>query len=84
MSDISWQRGWGSGGFLDNAATVKDVPLNTLVMDMYDTKTHKLLWRGTVTEPTIVTGSEDKKDNAIDKEVNLLISKYPPKLTKSK
>ncbi len=84
VSDISWQRGWGSGGFLDNAATLQDVPLNTLIIDMYDTQTHKLLWRGSVTGPTIVTGSEDKKDNAIDKEVNMLISKYPPKYVKTK
>ncbi len=84
VSDISWQRGWGSGGFLDNAATLHDVPLNTLIIDMYDTKTHKLVWRGMVTEPTIVTGSEDKKDNSIDKEVTMLISKFPPKASKSK
>ena len=83
-NDITWQRGWGSGGFLDTAATVQDVPLNTLVVDMYDTKTHKLLWRGMVTEPALVSGSEDKKDNAIDKEVTMLIGKYPPKYVKSK
>jgi hypothetical protein len=84
VNDITWQRGWGSGGFLDTAATLHDVPLNTLVVDMYDTKTHKLLWRGMVTEPAFVAGSEDKKDNAIDKEVTMLISKFPPKYEKSK
>jgi len=41
----------GSGGFLDTAATLQDVPLDTLVMDIYDTKTQKLIWRGIVTEP---------------------------------
>jgi len=80
LNNLSWQRSWGTGGFLDTAASVKDVPVNTLIIDMYDTKTQKLLWRGIVTEP--VTGSEDKKDNAIDKEVTQLISKYPPKFTK--
>jgi hypothetical protein len=84
VSDINWQRGWGSGGFMDTAATLQDVPLNTLIVDMYDTQTHKLLWRGMVTEPAAVTGSEDKKDNAIDKEVTMLISKFPPKYVKSK
>jgi hypothetical protein len=84
VSDISWQRGWGNGGFLDTAATVQDVPLNTLVLDMYDSKTHKLLWRGMVTQPAVAVGSEDKKDNTIDKEVTMLISKFPPKYVKSK
>ena len=79
LGDYSWQRPWGSG-FMDSQATLQDIPLNTLVIDMYDTKTHKLLWRGTVTEP--VGGSEDKKDNAIDKAVTLLIGKYPPKYKK--
>ncbi len=58
-----------------------DIPLDTLVIDMYDTKTHKLLWRGTVTEPA--GGSEDKNDQKIDKAVTLLIGKYPPKYKKS-
>jgi hypothetical protein len=78
-SDYSWQRPWGSG-FMDSQATLSDIPVNTLVIDMYDGKTHKLLWRGTVTET--LTGSTDKKDNAIDKAVTLLIEKYPPKYKK--
>lgn len=78
-SDYSWQRPWGNG-FLDSQASPSDVPVNTLVIDMYDTKTHKLLWRGTVTGP--LTGSQDKMNNTIDKEVTELISKYPPKYKK--
>jgi Domain of unknown function (DUF4136) len=80
LGDYTWQRGWGAGGFLDNEATAQDIPPDTLVLDMYDTKTHKLLWRGTVTEP--VGGSEDKNDQKIDKAVTLLMGKYPPKYKK--
>ena len=80
LGDYTWQRGWGSAGFLDSPATLQDVPLDTLIVDMYDTKTHKLLWRGTVTET--VTTSQDKNDQKIDKAVTLLISKYPPKYKK--
>ncbi len=82
IGDFVWQRGWGSGGFLDMLATPQDVPVNTLILDMYDTKTHKLLWRGTVTEP--VVKSADKNDQTMDKAVNLLFAKYPPKFSKSK
>jgi hypothetical protein len=78
-SDYSWQRPWGSG-FMDSEAALTDIPVNTLVIDMYDGKTHKLLWRGTVTEP--LQGSTDKKDNEIDKAVTELIGKYPPKYKK--
>jgi hypothetical protein len=65
---------------MDSQATLQDSPVDTLVLDMYDTKTHKLLWRGTVTEP--VASSTDKNDQKIDKAVTLLISKYPPKFKK--
>jgi hypothetical protein len=78
-SDYSWQRPWGSG-FMDSQATLSDIPVSTLIIDIYDTKTHKLLWRGTVTGP--VEGSQDKMNNTIDKEVTDLIGKYPPKFKK--
>ena len=51
-------------------------------MDIYDTKTQKLIWRGIVTEP--VAKSEDKNDRTMDKAVNLLFAKFPPKYSKSK
>jgi hypothetical protein len=78
-SDFTWARPWGSG-FMDSQATLNDIPVNTLIIDMYDPKTHKLLWRGSVTEP--LAGSTDRKDNEIDKAVTMLIGKYPPKYKK--
>ncbi len=80
LGNLTWQRPWASGGFLDSTTNVQDVPLNTLIVDMYDTKTQKLLWRGMVAVP--LAGSEDKKDNSIDKAVTQLIGKYPPKYSK--
>jgi hypothetical protein len=80
LGDFTWQRGWGSAGFLDSPATLQDVPLDTLIIDMYNPKTHKLLWRGTVTEP--VAKSKDKNDRTIDTAVTLSISQYPPKYKK--
>jgi Domain of unknown function (DUF4136) len=79
-SDYAWARPWGSAGFLDSQATLNDIPVNTLIVDMYDGKTHKLLWRGTVSQP--LEGGTDKKDNTIDKAVTTLIGKYPPKFKK--
>ena len=82
LDGFMWQRSWGSGGFLDSPAKVQEVPLDTLVLDFYDTKTHKLLWRGIVTEP--VVKSADKNDQKMDKAVTQLLAKFPPKFVKAK
>ncbi len=80
LKGFDWQHVAGATGFLDSGTTVQDVPLNTLIIDMYDPKTHQLLWRGAITEP--VAKSEDKNDRIIDHAVTLLINKYPPKYKK--
>jgi hypothetical protein len=80
LSGFTWQSVTGMGGFLDAGTSLADVPLDTLIIDMYDTKTHVLLWRGAVTEP--IAANEDKNDRTIDKAVTLLISQYPPKYKK--
>jgi len=80
LGGFDWQHVSDATGFLDSGTTLQDVPLNTLIIDMYNPKTHELLWRGAVTEP--VAKSEDKNDRTIDHAVTLLISKYPPKYKK--
>jgi Domain of unknown function (DUF4136) len=81
LGDFAWQRPWGSGGFLDSQATVEDVPMGTLIIDMYDTKSHKLLWRGTYTLSPADAASKDL-DQKLDKASSELIGKYPPKFKK--
>ena len=80
LSGFDWQHLSGATGFLDSGTALQDVPLDTLIIDIYNTKTHQLLWRGAVTEP--VATSENKNDRTIDHAVTLLISKYPPKYKK--
>jgi len=82
LGKLDWKRGWGAGGFLETSATVDGVTPGTLVIDMYDTKTQKLVWRGIATEP--VTNSSDKNDQEMDKAVDKLFGKFPPKFEKKK
>ena len=79
LGGLAWQRGWGSG-FMDTAATPQDIPTGTLIIDMWDRKTQKLIWRGTITEDQ--TGSEDKKGEKMDKAVGQLVGQFPPKSKK--
>ena len=74
------QRSWGSNGFFDSTAAVTDIPPGTLVLDMYDAKTQRLVWRGMATAP--VSASTDKNDQTMEKLVDKLISKFPPKAGK--
>ncbi len=80
LGDLAWQRPW-STGFLDAAATPEDAPLNTLIIDMYNTKTRKLLWRGALTLSPADAASKDA-DQKLDKAATELIGKYPPKYKK--
>jgi Domain of unknown function (DUF4136) len=81
LGGLSWQRGWGSGGFLDSMPAVQNIPAGTLVLDMWDGKTKKLIWRGTITEPASVTGAKEA-DQKMDKAVGQLLSQFPPKFKK--
>jgi len=76
LGGFTWQHVSGATGFLDSGTDLQDVPLDTLIIDIYNPKTHQLLWRGAVTK------SKDKNDRTIDHAVTLLISKYPPKYKK--
>jgi hypothetical protein len=81
LSGLSWQRAWGPSGFLDTQATVQDIPAGTLVLDMWDGKTKKLIWRGILTEPASVT-SDKEADQKMDKAVGQLLGQFPPKFKK--
>lgn len=77
LGGLPWERGWGSG-FMDGVSMVGDVKPGTLVLDMWDHKTGKLVWRGTVTEPAAVVSSKEA-DQKLDKAIGQLLAKFPPK-----
>jgi hypothetical protein len=82
LGGLSWQRGWGAGGFLDTSATLQDIPAGTLIFDMWDRKTQKLIWRGAITEPASVT-SDKEADQKMDKAIGQLLAQFPPKFKKA-
>jgi hypothetical protein len=82
LTGMNWQRGWGTtSGFLDSEATLQDIPSGTLVLDMWDGKTKKLIWRGTLTEPASVTSAKEA-DQKMDKAIGQLLAQFPPKFKK--
>jgi hypothetical protein len=81
LNGLDWQRGFGGGGFLDSTKTVGDIPAGTLVLDMWDGKTKKLIWRGMITEPAAVTSNKEA-DQKMDKAIGQLLAQFPPKFKK--
>ncbi len=67
--------GWGGDGIA--TTTQRTIPIGTLIVDLYDTRTHNLVWRGTsqATESHKMNKNSGKLQKAIDK----MFYKFPPK-----
>ena len=72
-----WRRGWGGGGFGETYTTVQQIPVGTLVLDMYSPQEHKLVWRGTASDT--LSNKPDKNTGKLDKAIDKLLDKFPPK-----
>ena len=71
-----WGEGYGGYGG-DATTTVRDVPVGTLLVDLYDTHTHNLVWRGVSHETD--TNSMNKNSGKLQKAVDEMFYKFPPK-----
>jgi hypothetical protein len=69
--------GWRFGGGMADIST-STVDKGTLVVDVYDPKDKKLLWRGAATETIGKSSSPEKKQEHLDKAMTKLFKKYPP------
>ena len=70
-----WRGGWGVGvGY--RTTQVRTYTIGTFVLDMFDTKTKRAIWRGTA-EGTIPSTPE-KTNQAIQKAVTKMFAGFPP------
>jgi hypothetical protein len=75
-----WRR-FGGGGFGEATTTTETYKVGTLVVDLFDTKTKKLIWRG-VSSDTLSNNS-DKNIKNLDKGVAKMFKQFPPGPSKS-
>jgi Domain of unknown function (DUF4136) len=70
--------GWGWQGFADGIAitTVENTPIGTLVVDIFDSRTKKLIWRGTDAEA--LSHKPEKNEKKLEKEVEKIFKHFPP------
>ena len=77
LTGYTWKADWENGNFSNGLASPSRIPAHTLVIDMYDPATHKLVWRGTASQAP--ESKERKTEDDIDKAVNIMFTRFPPK-----
>ncbi len=75
----SFGGGWMWSEFGDGMATttVDKTPVGTLLVDIFDSSTKKLIWRGTATDT--LTGKPEKDEKKLDNAVADMFKHFPPK-----
>jgi len=56
---------------------VEKVPVGTLIIDIYDTASQHLVWRGLAYDQ--LSGKPDKDTKKLEKAVDKLFDKFPPR-----
>ncbi len=67
-------RRWG--GFGDATTTTETYKVGTLVLDLFDAKTEKLIWRSSSSDT--LSDNADKNTKNLDKGVNKMFQHFPP------
>ena len=70
-----WRR-FGGGGFGEATTTTETYKVGTLVVDLFETKTKKLLWRGTSSDT--LSNNSDKNIKNLDKGADKMFKHFPP------
>jgi hypothetical protein len=71
--------GWMWGGFGDATTYVDNYTVGTLVIDIFDTRTKKLIWRGSASD--VLSGKPEKDEKKVDKAVGKMFEHFPPRET---
>jgi hypothetical protein len=71
---------WVFGGF--GTASIETYVQGTLVVDMYDANTKKLIWRGTGTDTA--SDKPEKNTKKMNKAVTKMFEEYPPLMSSSR
>jgi hypothetical protein len=74
-----WRR-FGGGGIGEATTTTETYSVGTLVVDLFDAKTKKLLWRGSSSDT--LSNNSDKNIKNLDKGVEKMFKQFPPSTDK--
>lgn len=68
--------GWRWGGFGETTTQVENYPVGSLVLDFYDARAKKLIWRGVSSEA--LSDNPEKNEKKLDKAVDKMLEHFPP------
>ena len=68
--------GFGGGGFGESSTVQQDIPVGTLLVDMYDSQTHQIIFRGRATSQ--LSSKADKNTKKFDKDIDHILNGFPP------
>jgi hypothetical protein len=70
-----WRR-FGGGGLGEATTTTETYKVGTVVVDLFDTKTKQLIWRGATSDT--LSDNSDKNIKNLDKGVEKMFKNFPP------
>jgi hypothetical protein len=75
-----WRGGWygGMGGGM-STSTTSTINIGAVVLDMYDSGSKQLVWRGMASKTIDEKAKPDKRQKNIDKAAVKMLKNYPPK-----
>lgn len=71
-----YHRGWWGGGG-PAYTTVERTPIGTLHVDIFDSRTKKVIWHGDCSDT--LSGNPEKNEKRLEKAVEDVFKKFPPK-----
>ena len=73
-----WGYGWRYRGARASTATIEQIPVGTLIVDLVDAKQKELVWRGTASDTLKPERTPEEREKALAKAVAEMFAKYPP------
>ena len=70
-----WRR-FGGGGFGEATTTTDTYKVGTVVVDLFDSRTKQLIWRGAANDT--LSDNSDKNIKNLDEGVDEMFKKFPP------
>ena len=74
-----WRR-FGGGGFGEATTTTDTYEVGTVVVDLFDTNTKQLIWRGAASDT--LSGNSEKNIKNLDEGIDKMFKHFPPSATK--